>query len=142
MNDCPSARSWPAPAPRSSSIWRVERDIARDLALPAVAVREQPLLVVVQFLARLGGEFEVRPLDDGVDGAGFLAQPAIDALHHVDVVARGAARAVIAARTCLDGDRLRGANRLAQLARDAALLPVRITAQRMLAAEPWADRAL
>ena len=113
----------------------------RDLALPAVAVREQALLVVVEFLARLGGEFEIRPLDDGVDRAGLLAQPAIDAFDHVDVVARGAAGAVVAARAGLDGDRLRRADRLAQLAGDAALLAVRIAAQRMLAAEARRQRA-
>jgi hypothetical protein len=35
----------------SSPIGRVERDILGDLALPAVAVREQAFLVVVEFLA-------------------------------------------------------------------------------------------
>ena len=67
---------------------------------------------------------------------------AIDALHHVDVVAHGAARAVIAARAGLDGDRLRGADRLAELAGDASLLAVRVAAQRVLAAEARADGAL
>src|SRR5260370_42676854 len=79
-------------------IRRVEREVLRDLAFPAVAVREQALLVVVKLLARLGRELEVRPLDDGIDRTGLLAQAAIDALHHVAVVARGAARAVVAAR--------------------------------------------
>jgi hypothetical protein len=46
-----------------------------DLALPAIAVREQAFLVVIEFFARFGGEFEIRPLDDGIDRAGFLAQP-------------------------------------------------------------------
>src|SRR5207302_3315271 len=129
-------------ATRELSIRRVERHVLRDLAFPAVAVREQALLVVIKLLARLGRELEVRAFHDGVDRAGFLAQPAIDALHHVDVVARRAARAVVAARAGLDGDRLRRADRLAQLARDAALLAVRIAAQRMLAAEARRDRAL
>src|SRR3954462_9333573 len=74
---------------------RVERDVLGDLAFPAVAVREQALLVVIELLARLGRELEVRPLDDGIHRARFLAQPAIDAFDHVDVVARGAARAVV-----------------------------------------------
>src|SRR5882724_11139983 len=126
----------------SSPVRRVERDVLRDLALPAVAVGQELFLVVVELLARLGGEFEVRALDDGVDRAGFLAQPAIDALHHVDVVARGAPRAVVAARPRLDGDRLRGADRLAQLAGDAALFAVGIAAQRVFAAKAWANRAL
>src|SRR5712691_13079058 len=128
--------SWSLP------VRRVERDILGDLALPAVAVREQALLVEVELLARLGRELEVRPFDDGIDRAGLLAKPAIDALDHVDVVARGAARAVVAARSSLDGDRLRRADRLAQLAGDAALLAVGIAAQRMLAAEARRDRPL
>src|SRR5512135_3187268 len=126
----------------ASPIRRVERQVLGDLAFPAVAIGEQLFLVVVKLLARLGGEFEIRALDDGVNRAGLLAQPAIDALHHVDVVARGAARAVVAARAGLDGDGLRRADRLAQLASDAALLAVRITAQRVLAPETRRDRAL
>src|ERR1700732_4876705 len=125
-----------------SPVGRVERDVLRDLALPAVAVGEQALLVVVELLARLGGEFEIRPFHDGVDRTGFLAQAAIDALHHVDVVAGGAPGAVIAARPGLDGDGLGRADRLAQLAGDAALLAVRIAAQRMLAAKARRNRRL
>src|SRR6185437_263798 len=53
-----------------------------------------------------------------------------------------AARAVVAARAGLDRDRLRRADRLAQLAGDAALLAVRVAAQRMLAAEARRDRPL
>jgi hypothetical protein len=41
------------------SIWRVERDVLRDRSLPAVAVREQALLVVVELLGCLGRELEV-----------------------------------------------------------------------------------
>ncbi len=61
----------------------------------------------VELFARLGGELEVRPLDDRIDRAGFLAEAAIDALHHIDVVTHRAARAVVAARPGLDGDGLR-----------------------------------
>src|SRR5581483_657831 len=125
-----------------SPVRRVERHVLGDLALPAVAVGEQLFLVVVKLLARLGGEFEIRALDDGVDRAGLLAQPAIDAFDHVDVVARGAPRAVVAARAGLDGDGLRRADRLAQLAGDAALLAVGVAAQRVLAAEARRDRPL
>src|SRR3982074_3515595 len=107
-----------------SPILGVELDGLGNLALPAVAVGQQPLLVVVELLARLGGELEVGALDDGVDWAGLLAQPAVDALPHIDVVARGTARAVVAPRARLDGDGLGRADRLAQLAGDAALFPV------------------
>src|SRR5215831_2491396 len=126
-------------ASSASPVRRVERQVLGDRALPAVAVREQALLVVVELLARLGRELEVRPLDDGIDRAGLLAQAAVDALGHVDVVARGAPAAVIA-RLGLNGDRLRRAHRFAQLARDAALLAVGIAAQRVLAAEARGDR--
>src|SRR5262249_56875374 len=127
-------------ASSASPVRRVERQVLGDRARPAVAVREQALLVVVELLARLGRELEVGPRDDGVDRAGLLAHAAVDALHHVDVVARGAAGAVVAARAGLDGDRLGGADRLAQLAGDAALLAVRVAAQHMLAAEARAER--
>src|ERR1041385_9497184 len=126
----------------ASPVGRVEGAVLGDRALPAVAVREQALLVVVELLARLGGELEVRPLDDGVDRAGLLAHAAVDALHHVDVVAGGAAGAVVAARAGLDGDRLGRTDRLAQLAGDAALLAVRVAAQRVLAAEARRARPL
>ena len=121
---------------------RVHRNVVREFALPPVAVFEELVLVVVELFPGLGGKFEIRPLDDRIDRAGLLAEPAIDALHHVDVVAHRPARAVVAAWTGLDGDRLGRAYRLAKLARDAALLPVRIPAQRMLPAEARADRPL
>src|SRR6185312_366096 len=95
----------------SLSIRRVQLQVAGDLPLPAVAVRQKPFLAVVKFFARLGREFEIRTFDDGVHRAGFLAQPAINALHHVDVVAGGAARAIFA-RLRLDGDSLGGADSL------------------------------
>jgi hypothetical protein len=85
---------------------------------------EQLFLVVEKLLARLGRELEVRSLDDRIHRAGLLAQAAIDALHHVDVVARGAAAAVVAARLGLDGDGLGRADRLAQLAGDARSSPL------------------
>src|SRR5579871_4579567 len=104
-----------------SPVGRVEREVLGDLRFPAVAVREQLLLVIEELLAGLGREFEVRTLDDRVDRAGLLAVAAVDALGHVDVVARRAPAAVLA-RLRLDGDRERRADRLAKLAGDAALL--------------------
>src|SRR5258708_3883068 len=75
-----------------SSIRRVERDTLCDRPLPAVAVREQAFLVVVELLGCLGRELEVRSQDDGIDGAGLLAEAAVDAFHHVDVEAGGPPR--------------------------------------------------
>ena len=125
-----------------SSIGRVERDIPCDRPLPAVAVREQAFLVVVELLGCLGRELKVRSQDDGVDGAGLLAEAAVDAFHHVDVEAGGPPRAVVAPWPRLDGDGLRRADRLAQLAGDAALLSVRIAPQRKLAAKAGRERPL
>src|SRR5258706_7136731 len=121
-----------------SPVRRVGNQVAGDLGFPAVAVREQLVLVVEQLLAGLGRELEVRPLDDRIDRTGLLAEAAVDALRHVDVVARGAPAAVVA-RLGLDGDRQRRADRLAKLARDATLLAVWIAAQRVLAAEARAQ---
>src|ERR1700676_5647908 len=82
----------------TSPVRRVELDRFRKLPLPAVAIGEKFLLVIIEFLARLGGKFEIRPLDDGIDRTGLLAQAAIDALHHIDVVSHGATGGVVAAR--------------------------------------------
>ena len=114
----------------------------RDFAFPAVAIVQKPRLVEVEFFTGFGGEFEIRPLDDSVDRAGFLAEATINALHHVDVITHRAAGTVVAARPGLDGDGLGRTDRLAELACDAALFAVRIAAQRMLATEARADRPL
>src|SRR5690606_30797008 len=111
-------------------------DVLRDLALPAVAVVEKLGLVVIELLAGLDGKLEIGSLDDGVHRARLLAETAIDALHHVDVVAGGATGAVVAPRPRLNGDRLRRADRFAELARDAAFLAIGIAPERMLAPEP------
>src|SRR6516162_853413 len=99
--------------PPVSAVRRIQCDHICDLALPAVAVGEEPLLVVVKFFTRFRRKLEIRSLDDRVDRTGFLAQAAIDALDHVDVVARRPPSAVVPPRTRLDCDRLRRANRLA-----------------------------
>src|SRR3984893_11468863 len=135
---------WGVPRARSpdhSPVGRLERQGLGDLSLPPVAVGEQFLLVVEQFLAGLGGEFEIRPLDDRIDRAGLLAIAAIDAFGHVDVVAGGAPAAILA-RLGLDRDCQGRADRLAQFAGDTAHLPIGIAPQHVLAAEPWAQRPL
>src|SRR5260370_29183850 len=126
---------------RGLAIRRIDNHIMGDLGLPPISVREIFFLVVEQLIAGLGGELEVRPLDDGVDRTGLLAQSAIDAFGHVDVVARRAPAAVVA-RLGLDRDRQCGADRLAQLARDAALLAIGIAPQGMFTAKSDADRSL
>src|SRR5262245_45641410 len=88
----------------SSPVWGIESDILGDLALPAVAVGKQPLLIEVELLASLGRKLEIGTFDNGVDGTGLLAKSAVDAFDHVDVVACGSTRTVVAARSRLDGD--------------------------------------
>src|SRR4051812_80534 len=96
----------------NSSIRRLKRQLLRDFAFPAVAVREQLFLVVEKLFAGFGGELEIRPLDDRINRASLLAVAAIDAFRHIDIVARGSAAAVLA-RLGLDRDRQRRADRLA-----------------------------
>jgi hypothetical protein len=112
-----------------------------QLRLPLVAVREQLLLVVEELLPCLHGVLGVGALHDGVHGARLLAEAAVDALGHVNVVAGRAARAV-SALFGFDGDGLRRANGLAQLASDAALFASRVAAQSVLTTEAGRDRAL
>src|SRR6185503_9034312 len=115
--------------------------VAGNALLVAVAHREQHGLGVVQVAALLAVVLDDARLDDRVDRAGLLAEAAEDALHQVDVVARGAARAVLPL-LAFDVDRQRRAHGLAQLAGDAALFAVRIAAQRVQAAHARAGRRL
>ncbi len=80
-------------------------------------------------------------LDDRIHRASLFAEAAVDALEQVDVVARGAADAV-GGDIRVDGDGQCRADRLAQLAGDAALLAVGVAAQRMQPAEAHRLRRL
>src|SRR5436190_7276507 len=123
------------------SVRRVRRAVPGDLFFVAVAYREQHRFRVVQVAAVLAVILDDPRLDDRVDRAGFLAEAAENAFHEVDVVARRAPRAVLALfRFDVDGERR--ADRLAQLARNAALLAVRVAAQRVQPAETRAHRRL
>ena len=73
--------------------------------------------------------------DNGIDRASLLTEATVDAFHHIDVEASGPTSAVVAPLPRLDRDGLCRADRLAQLAGDAALLPIRIAPQRKLAAK-------
>src|SRR4051794_12140901 len=95
-----------------SSIGRLEGQRLGNLGFPAVAIGEQFVLVVEELFAGLGGEFEVRPLDDRIHRACLLAIAAIDAFGHIDVVAGGTPAAIVA-RLGLDRDRQSRADRLA-----------------------------
>src|SRR5882757_1925885 len=112
-----------------------------DLALVTVAHGQQHVLGEVQVAALFAVVFEDVGLDDRIDRAALFAETAKDALGQVDVVARRAARAVVA-HLALDRDRQRRAHGLAELAGDAALFAVFIAAQRVQAAEARRQRRL
>ena len=124
-----------------SPVEALAREVLGDFLFPLVPVVEELLLIVQEFLVRVRGVLEVGALHDRVHRARLLAEAAVDALRHVDVVPRRAPRAVLA-HLRLDRDRLRRADRLAELARDAALLARRVPPERVLAAEARAQEAL
>lgn len=78
------------------SVWRICSDHSSQLWLPLITIRQQLLLVVQQLLSRLSRVLGVWRLDNGIDWAGLLAETAVDALGHVNVVAGGAAGSVFA----------------------------------------------
>src|SRR5271170_6147692 len=80
-------------------------------------------------------------LDYRIDRAGLFAKAAINALEQVDVVA-GRAPCAIGADVRIDRNGERRTYGLAQLAGNAALLAVRIAAQRMEAAKAHGLRSL
>jgi hypothetical protein len=112
-----------------------------QLRLPLVTVVKQLLLVIEELLPRLHGVLGIWALDNGVHRARLLAEAAVNALGHVDVVA-GRAAGAVGALFGLDGNGLRGANGLAQLAGNAALFASWVAAQGVLATEAGRDWAL
>ena len=79
--------------------------------------------------------------DNGIHRAGLLAEATVNALEEIDVVACCAPGAVLALFR-LDGDGERRTHGLAQLAGDAAFLPVGVAAQGMQPAEAARLRGL
>src|SRR5262245_25385665 len=118
----------------ASTVRRVGGLVGRDQRVVALAHGEQLVLGHDVFAAMLHVVLVDARFDDGIHRAGFLTKAAVDALEQVDVIARGAPRAVVG-HVRLDGDGQRRAHRLAQLAGDAALFAIRIAAQRVQPAE-------
>mmetsp|Transcript_5996 Transcript_5996/g.12035 ORF Transcript_5996/g.12035 Transcript_5996/m.12035 type:complete len:206 (+) Transcript_5996:69-686(+) len=112
-----------------------------NLAFPLVAIAQKLFLIVQELLVRLSCVFIVGTLDNGIDGASFLAETAIDALGHVNIVPSGSTGSVFAFRN-LNGNGLRRASRFAQLAGNATFFPRRITSKSMLTAESRRKRSL
>jgi hypothetical protein len=93
-----------APAPTYRPVQRsVSSSHSQSLTTTATHIRQQLLLIIQQLLPRLSRVLGVRALDDGVHGTALLAEAAVDALGHVDVVTRRPSAAVFALLG-LDGD--------------------------------------
>lgn len=80
-------------------------------------------------------------LDNGVHGAALLAETAVDAFGHVNIITGGAATSILALLS-LNGDRLGRADGLAELAGDASLLAGGVAAQGVFTTEAGGDGAL
>lgn len=142
------------------SVRSIRTSGGRNLGLPFVAVGKQLLLVVEELLTGLSGVFgvgsykknlldqpEISPVDskltlnDRIHRTALLAVTTVDALGHVDIVT-GCPAASILALFCFNGDSLRWADGLAELASNAALLTGGIPTQSVLTAETGRDGAL
>ena len=121
------------------AVGRVGFKVCGYCPLPLVTIREQFRFVVKQFFACLGRIFKVWSFDHCIHGARFLAETTINALRHINVVARRSATTIVA-RFALDSDSLRRAYSLAKFACDTPLFPVGIAPQCMLTPETRAQR--
>merc|ERR1719278_152726 len=104
-------------------------NVSCNLSLPLITI-------VQQLLVGLCGELKVGALHDGVDGAGLLAEAAVDALGHVNVVSGGSPGAVTPLFS-LNSDCLGGTDGLTELAGNASLFPTGVPSQCVLPTEPW-----
>lgn len=80
-------------------------------------------------------------LNNSINGACLLAETAVNALCHVNVVSRRTTRSVQTGLG-LDSDCLSGTDGFAELACNATLLTVGVSPQRVLAAESGRKRSL
>ena len=78
-------------------------DVAGQLRLPSVSIRKQSLLVVEQLFMIDCGVFVVGAFDNSIYGAGLLAEAAVNAFCHINVVASSSPR-TIRAGLAFDGD--------------------------------------
>jgi hypothetical protein len=76
--------------------------ISQDTDINAYAI---DVLVVQELLSRLGGVLGVRRLNNGIDWATLLAETAVDALGHIDIVS-GCSSAAVLTLLSFNGDSL------------------------------------
>lgn len=72
----------------------LNRQVVRDFKLPSITVRQQLGLVVQQLLVGLRRKLKVGAFDNSINWTGFLAETTVDALGHINVVARRTTAAV------------------------------------------------
>ena len=119
-----------------SAILRIPGAIHRDLLFVQIADRQRHRFGIHQVPAFPAVLFANASFHNRVDRARFLAEAAEDALREINVVARRAARAVVALLG-FDRDRKCRTYRFAQRPGDTAFLAVRISPQRMQTLESW-----
>jgi len=110
------------------------QQILRDLLLPLVSVREKLLLIIQQFLVRLGRKLKIRSLHNSIHRTRFLTKSTVNALRHINVIPRSSAGSVLTLLG-IDRDSLGWAGGFAKFASDAALIAGRITAQGVFTTE-------
>ena len=125
----------------SSSSTRLHFHDSRQLWFPLVSIVNELLLVVEQLLVPESGVLKVGSFDNGIDGAGFLAESAEDALSHVDIILGSPSRA-IGARLTFNLDCKGRAGGLAQLASNASLFTSGVATERMLTTEHGGEWSL
>jgi hypothetical protein len=110
---------------------------------PFVCLAPTPEYVSVWFLARRSGynlrfrgKLKIRSLHNGIHGTGFLTKATVNALCHVNIIARRSTRTILPLLH-FNGNGLRGTCRFTQFARNATLFARRIATQRMFATKTW-----
>lgn len=121
-------------------VWRIRTRYRSQLRLPLVSIRQQLLLIVQQLLPCLSRILRIRSLHDRINRTAFLAEPAVYAFRHINVVPRGPSRAVctLLGFNC---DGLRGTDGFAEFAGDAPFFPGRIPSKCVFATEAGRDWA-
>jgi hypothetical protein len=111
------------------------------VALLLTRSHTQRWVLAIVNLTAFASAVSKRTLHNGINGAALLAQSAVDALCHVDVVTCGPPAAVHALLS-LDRDSLRRADGLAELAGNATLFSCRVSSESVFTSEAGRDRAL
>ena len=123
------------------SIRRIRPRHRCQLRLPLIPIRQQLFLIIQQLLPRLGRILGIRTLHNRIHRTTLLAEAAVNALRHVNIVAGGASAAVLALLG-FDRDGLGRADGFAEFAGDAAFFARGVAAEGVFAPEAGADGAL